>query len=129
MCATYLARAGKRVLLLEAADRLGGAATTREFAPGFKVSACAHLLHLMPAALMRELRLAEHGLKLAAEALPTVALARSAPHLQLGSGDVSGLAQTQSRRRRGHAGLAGPTAAFRARIASGDDADAAAPGH
>ena len=53
--------------MLEAADRLGGAAVTREFAPGFKVSACAHLLHLMPPALMRDLGLAQHGLKLAAE--------------------------------------------------------------
>ena len=55
---TYLARAGRSVLVLEAAERLGGAATTREFAPGFKVSAGAHLLHLMPPALLRELNLA-----------------------------------------------------------------------
>ncbi len=39
VCATYLARGGHRVLVLEAADRLGGAAVTREFAPGFRVSA------------------------------------------------------------------------------------------
>ena len=74
VCATYLARGGRSVLLLEAAERLGGAAVTREFAPGFKVSACAHLLHLMPAALMRDLGLAAHGLKFAAQGLPTVAL-------------------------------------------------------
>ena len=41
----------------------------------------------------RELRLSEHGLKLAAESLPTVALAENAQHLHLGSGDLSGLAQ------------------------------------
>ena len=48
VCAAYLARGGRSVLVLEAAERLGGAAVTREFAPGFRVSACAHLLHLMP---------------------------------------------------------------------------------
>jgi phytoene dehydrogenase-like protein len=86
VCATYLARAGRSVLLLEAAGRLGGAAVTREFAPGFRVSAGAHLLHLMPAALLRELNLGAHGLKMAAERAPTVALARDGQHLLFGSG-------------------------------------------
>ncbi|MBV8784626.1 MAG: FAD-dependent oxidoreductase, partial [Gammaproteobacteria bacterium] len=54
VCAYYLARAGRSVLVLEAAAELGGAAATREFAPGFSVSGCAHLLHLMPPALMRD---------------------------------------------------------------------------
>ena len=83
VCATYLARSGRSVLVLEAAERLGGAAVTREFAPGFQVSACAHLLHLMPPALMRELGLAEQGLKLAAESLPSTALDADGRHLSI----------------------------------------------
>ena len=92
VCASYLARGGHRVLVLEAAPRVGGAAVTREFAPGFKVSACAHLLHLMPPALIRELDLGSHGLKLAAAALPTVALAEDSRHLNLGPGSLAALA-------------------------------------
>ena len=83
-CAAYLARAGRSVLVLEAAARLGGAAVTREFAPGFRVSACAHLLHLMPGALMSELNLTAHGLTLAAERMPTIALSADDAHLTLG---------------------------------------------
>ena len=73
-CAAYLARAGRRVLVLEAAERPGGAAGTREFAPGFRASSCAHLLYLMPGWLLEELRLARHGLRMAAERMPTLAV-------------------------------------------------------
>jgi len=48
VCAAYLARAGRKVLVLEAAPGVGGAAATHEFVPGFRVSSGAHLLHLMP---------------------------------------------------------------------------------
>jgi phytoene dehydrogenase-like protein len=74
VCAATLARRGRSVLVLEAQSRIGGAASTREFAPGFQVSACAHLLHLMPAELIRELELQSHGLKWSAKSMPTTAL-------------------------------------------------------
>jgi phytoene dehydrogenase-like protein len=95
VCATYLARAGRSVLVLEAAERLGGAAATREFAPGFSVSACAHLLHLMPPALLKDLNLGAHGLKLAAQGLPTTALSAAGQHLAVGAG--TGLSATDAR--------------------------------
>lgn len=87
-CAAYLAKAGREVLVLEAADRVGGAAVTREFAPGFRVSAGAHLLYLLDARLSRELRLASHGLKAARTGLKTVGLARDGGHLVLDDGRV-----------------------------------------
>jgi phytoene dehydrogenase-like protein len=84
VCAATLARAGRRVLVLEAGPAVGGCAVTREFAPGFRVSAGAHLLHQMPAELIDELGLVGHGLVYAATALPTTALAAGAAPLELG---------------------------------------------
>jgi phytoene dehydrogenase-like protein len=95
VCAAYLARSGRSVLVLEAAAQVGGAAVTREFAPGYKVSACAHLLHLMPPALIRELDLESLGLKLAAADLPSTALAGDGAHLPLGAAASAALT-TQS---------------------------------
>lgn len=73
-CAAYLARAGQRVLVLEANDSVGGAARTRELAPGVKVSSGAHLLHAMPADLIRDLDLSKHGLNFAAQSMTTLSL-------------------------------------------------------
>jgi phytoene dehydrogenase-like protein len=84
VCAATLARSGRSVLVLEAAALVGGAAVTREFAPGFRVSAGAHLLHLMPAELIAELRLESHGLKWAARAMSTTALLPDGASLTLG---------------------------------------------
>ncbi len=89
-CAAYLAKAGKRVTVLEAAAQVGGAAVTREFAPGFKVSACAHLSYLLDARIARELDLARHGLSSAHDNLKTVALQRTDEHLVLNGGTLEG---------------------------------------
>jgi phytoene dehydrogenase-like protein len=84
VCAATLARGGRSVLVLEAATQVGGAALTREFAPGFRVSAGAHLLHLMPEELRRELRLESHGLEWAAQGMATTALLSGGASLALG---------------------------------------------
>ena len=97
VCATYLARAGKRVLVLEAKESVGGAAVSREFAPGYRVSAGAHLLHLLPRALEEELQLARHGLEFAARALPTTALSEAGEPLALGPGAPAALAPRSAR--------------------------------
>ena len=96
VCATYLARGGRSVLVLEAAERVGGAAVTREFWPGFKVSAGAHLLHLMPEALIHELNLGAHGLHLIAERMATTALSVDQAPLLIDSADPMALASRSS---------------------------------
>ncbi|HVC02880.1 MAG TPA: NAD(P)/FAD-dependent oxidoreductase [Steroidobacteraceae bacterium] len=82
-CAAYLARAGRSVLVVEAGEGIGGAAGTREFAPGFRVSGCAHLLHSMPEELRRDLALEAHGLSAAAVSMPTTALLDDAAPLAI----------------------------------------------
>ena len=94
VCAAYLARAGRKVLVLESSDGVGGAAVTREFAPGFRVSAVAHLLQLLDPVVERDLQLSRHGLQYAHTALATVALSADAAPLsfldaEVLSGEVS----------------------------------------
>ena len=72
--ATYLAKSGLKVTVLEAAPQVGGAAVTREFSPGYKVSGVAHLLHGLHPTIARELDLARHGLDLKAQRITTRSL-------------------------------------------------------
>lgn len=63
VCATLLARGGRKVTLLEARQELGGAAVTRTLAPGFHVPAAAHDVGPLRADVARDLDLAKHGLE------------------------------------------------------------------
>lgn len=92
-CAAYLAKGGRRVLVVEAADRLGGAAANRELAPGVTGPGCAHILHQLHPAVRKQLRLKKHGLTLAARQLPTVSLGVDGQHLVLTARRVDGLSE------------------------------------
>src|SRR5438105_5573536 len=61
--AAYLARAGKRVLVLERRHVLGGAAVTEEVFPGFRFSVASYVVSLLRPEIIRELDLPRHGLE------------------------------------------------------------------
>ena len=62
--AAYLARAGKKVLVLERRYVLGGAACTEEVFPGFKFSVCSYVVSLLRPEIIRDLDLPRHGLEI-----------------------------------------------------------------
>src|SRR5262245_48295228 len=59
--ACYLARAGKRVLVLERRPVVGGTCVTEEVFPGFKVSTAAYVNSLFRKEIVRDLRLGDYG--------------------------------------------------------------------
>ena len=62
VAAGYLARAGRRVLVLERRHTVGGAAVSEQpFGPDFTVTSLSYVVSLLPEAMVRDLRLAEHG--------------------------------------------------------------------
>jgi phytoene dehydrogenase-like protein len=62
-CACYLAKKGLKVAVFERRSILGGAAVTEEFHPGFRNSTASYTVSLLNPKVIRDLRLAEHGLK------------------------------------------------------------------
>ena len=64
VAAAYLAKKGARVLLLEARQKIGGAADTMApwpEAPDYRVTTLSYVMSLMPDTILRDLELARHG--------------------------------------------------------------------
>jgi len=62
--AAYLARAGRRVLVLEKRERVGGAAVTEEVFPGYRFSMFSYVVSLLRPEIIRDLALPDHGLQI-----------------------------------------------------------------
>ena len=94
VCAGLLAKAGKRVLVLEENDQVGGASVTRSFADGYSVSSCAHLLYQLQPVVCKELGI---DIDFAATDMETIALSQDGNHLRLAAGKVTGVSETDAR--------------------------------
>jgi phytoene dehydrogenase-like protein len=64
VAAAYLARAGRKTLVLEKRPLVGGAAVTEEVFPGFKFSVFSYVVSLLRPEIVRELDLPRHGLQI-----------------------------------------------------------------
>jgi len=64
VAAAYLARAGRKTLVLERRHVLGGAAVTEEIFPGFKFSVFSYVVSLLRPEIIRDLDLPRHGLQI-----------------------------------------------------------------
>ena len=96
-CAAYAADSGRKVLVVEAGDAPGGAAITRQFASGVRVSAGAHLLTQLHPQVSSDLALEQHGLEYAAKNIATVALGPDGQNIVFNGADVSGVSEADQR--------------------------------
>ena len=90
ICATYLAQDGRKVLVVEANDSLGGASMTSEFNDNFSVSSCAHWLFQLNPEVASDMNVDGSKLELAARDLSTIALAENGNHLTISGGKLEG---------------------------------------
>ncbi|MDH4108375.1 MAG: NAD(P)/FAD-dependent oxidoreductase [Gammaproteobacteria bacterium] len=97
VCAALLGKAGKRVLVLEANEGVGGAAVTRPFADGYSVSACAHLLYQLQPEVTKELGLRP---RLAADNIDTIVLGDGGAHVRYSADGIKGVGQEDADRYR-----------------------------
>ena len=63
--AFYLARAGRKVLVLERREMVGGCAVTEAIWPGYKVSTASYLVSLLQQKIVDDMQLARHGYQVA----------------------------------------------------------------
>ena len=88
ICATYLAKAGHQVQVLEARDSVGGGASTQSFFDGYSTSGLAHVLYGLNAKVCKDLKLNIDDASFTQPA-NTISLQLDGEHLILGRDDVS----------------------------------------
>lgn len=91
ICAAYLAKAGQKVLVLEASDVPGGLASTHEFHPGFRTSV-AQSLNQLSAKIVSDLNLDKHGYK-PGEAMATIGLNQNGDNITIKGDTVTGVTE------------------------------------
>lgn len=96
VCAFYLARAGRRVRLLERRPIVGGAAVTEEFHPGFRNSVASYTVSLLQPKVIADMALAARGLRIIERPISNFLPQPDGGFLKLGGG----LARTQAEFRR-----------------------------
>src|SRR2546430_3837781 len=74
--AAYLARAGRKVLVLERREPIGGCVVTEELWPGFKVSTASYVNSLFRPEIIRDLELKRHGFAMLPRSPSSFAIAR-----------------------------------------------------
>jgi phytoene dehydrogenase-like protein len=92
VCACYLAAAGLSVGIFERADAVGGAAQTEMFHPGYRNSVAAYTVSLLNPRVIRDLSLAQHGLRILERPLANFLPCAGVGYLKVGGG----LAATQA---------------------------------
>jgi phytoene dehydrogenase-like protein len=92
VCACYLAAGGLSVAIFERRGVVGGAAVTEEFHPGFRNSTASYTVSLLHPKVIRDLKLAEHGLTIVDRPLANFLPLPSGDYLKVGGG----LAATQA---------------------------------
>ncbi|MCC7326638.1 MAG: NAD(P)/FAD-dependent oxidoreductase [Burkholderiales bacterium] len=91
-CAAYLAAAGLSVCVAERRRVVGGAAVTEEFHPGFRNSTASYTVSLLDPQVIRDLRLAQHGLVIRERSIANFLPLPDGRYLKVGGG----LAATQA---------------------------------
>ena len=92
VCACYLAARGLSVRVLERRNIVGGAAVTEEFHPGFRNSTASYTVSLLNPKIIRDLKLAEHGLRIVERPFSNFLPLNECEYIKVGGG----LADTQA---------------------------------
>lgn len=83
VCASYLARAGLKVVVLEARPIIGGACTSEELIPGATFSSCSFIQMMLRHEVVQDLELAKYGLRSTAPAMQEMALWEDGDHVMM----------------------------------------------